>query len=116
MNKISNYNELLAERKVLETRIIEQKAIINNGISEIKVKLAPFMYLLPVLNIFKKKDSGSSLLKFAATAGIDLLVGQKLLSKSNWLIRLIVPMLLKSVTKKAIEDGKEKGDISSLDQ
>jgi len=106
MNKISNYNELLAERKVLETRIIEQKAIINNGISELRAKLEPFMYLLPVLNIFKKKDSGSSLLKFAATAGIDLLVGQKLLSKSNWLMRLIIPLFLKKVTTSAIEGDK----------
>lgn len=111
MNKISNYTELVAERKLLETRIVEQKKVINNGISELRAKLEPFTYLLPVLNIFKKKDSASSLLKFAASAGIDLLVGQKLLTKANWLVRLIVPMLLKSVTKKAIEDGNEKGDI-----
>jgi hypothetical protein len=108
MNKISNYTELVAERKIVENKIIEQKATINNGISEIKAKLEPFLYLLPVLNIFKKKESGNSLLKFAASAGIDLLVGQKLLSKSNWLMRMIVPMFLKNVTTKAIEGGKEK--------
>jgi hypothetical protein len=111
MNKISNYTELVAERKILETRIVEQKKVINNGINELKVKLEPFMYLLPVLNVFKSGRSGGSFLKFVASAGIDLLVGQKLLTKANWLVRLIVPMLLKSVTKKAIEEGNEKGDI-----
>jgi hypothetical protein len=93
---------------MVETRIVEQKAVINNGISELKAKLEPFLYLLPVLNIFKKKASGGSLLKFAASAGIDLLVGQKLLSKSNWLMRLIVPMFLKNVTSKAIGGNGEK--------
>ena len=107
MNKISNYTELVAERKIMEERIAGQRAVINNGISELKAKLEPFLYLLPVLNIFKKKDSGSSLLKFAASAGIDLLIGQKLLSKSNWLMRLIVPMFLKNATTKAIDDGRE---------
>jgi hypothetical protein len=111
MNKISNYTELVAERRILETRIVEQKKVINNGISELKEKLAPFMYLLPVLNVFKSGRSGGSFLKFVASAGIDLLVGQKLLTKANWLVRLIVPMLLKTVTKKAIEGGNAKGDI-----
>jgi hypothetical protein len=111
MNKISNYSELVAERKMVETRIVEQKAVINNRISELKAKLEPFLYLLPVLNIFKKKDSGSSLLKFAASAGIDLLVGQKLLSKSNWLMRLIVPMFLKNVTTKAIEGDRGEKEV-----
>ncbi len=108
MNKINNYSELVAERKMLEARIVEQKAVINNGISELRSKLEPFLYLLPVLNIFKKKPSGGSLLKFVATAGIDLLVGQKLLSKSNWLMKLIVPMFLKNVTAKAIGGNGEK--------
>jgi hypothetical protein len=108
MNKISNYTELVAERKIVEERIAGQKAVINAGINELKAKLEPFLYLLPVLNVFKKKELGGSLLKFAASAGIDLLVGQKLLSKSNWLIRLIVPLFLKKATTKAIEGNKEE--------
>ena len=108
MNKISNYAELVAERKVLEARIATQKEVINAGISEVKSKLEPFLYLLPILNIFKKDTSSGSLLKFATSAGIDLLVGQKLLSKSNWLMRLIVPLFLKKVTTKALGGNKEK--------
>jgi len=102
MSKISNYTELMAEQKLIEARIAEQKAILNKGISTLKDKVEPFLYLLPILNIFKKKDSNTSLLMFATSAGIDLLVGQKLLSKSNWLMRLIVSMLVKTVSSKAI--------------
>ncbi len=105
MNRISNYDELVAERRMIEARIAEQKAVINQGVGELRSKLEPFLYLLPVLNVFKKKESGSSLLKFATSAGIDLLVGQKLLSKSNWLMKLLVPMFLKGISAKAI--GRE---------
>lgn len=109
MNKISNYTELMAEQRLIEARIAEQKAILNKGISALKDKVEPFLYLLPILNIFKKKDSNTSLLKFATSAGIDLLVGQKLLSKSNWLMRLIVPMLVKTFSSKAIVgQGEDK--------
>lgn len=85
MNKINNYADLMAEQKIIEAKIIEQKAVLNKGISALKEKVEPFLYLLPILNIFKKKDTGTSLLKFAASAGIDLLVGQNFcLNQIGW--------------------------------
>jgi len=98
MSRINNYDELVAERKRIENRISEQKLIINEGLHDLKEKLEPFLYLVPILNIFKKKPANNSLLKFIASFGIDLLVGQKLLSKSNWLAKLLVPMVLKGVS------------------
>ena len=105
MSRINNYAELIAERKIIEHRISEQKLIINEGLQELKEKLEPFLYLLPILNVFKKKSNNNSLLKFIASFGIDLLVGQKLLSKSNWLTKLLVPMVLKGVSALAIGGG-----------
>lgn len=102
MNKINNYEDLMLERKKAEARIVLQKQIIRENIEEVQERLKPFLYLLPVLNIFKKEEKGSSLLKGAASLGIDLLVGQNLLSKSNWFARLVVPMLLKAFSSKAI--------------
>lgn len=102
MNKINNYEDLVRERQNAEARIVTQKMIILENIEEVKEQLKPFLYLLPLLNIFKKEEKGSSLLKGAAAVGIDLLVGQNLLAKSNWLTRLVVPMLLKAFSSKAI--------------
>lgn len=102
MSKINSYEELVAERKKAEARIQVQRAILANGIVEVQEKLKPLLYLLPVLNVFKKEERGSSLLKGVASVGIDLLVGQNLLTKSNWLARLVVPMLLKAFSSKAI--------------
>ncbi|MFN7493924.1 MAG: hypothetical protein ACK5RG_13480 [Cyclobacteriaceae bacterium] len=94
MTKISTYHELVAERKMIEATIVAQKAIISNEMSELKTKLEPFLYLLPVLNIFKSKAAGTSMLSFVASKGIDLMVGKNGLMKSNWLVRLIAPLLL----------------------
>lgn len=102
MSRINNYDELVAERKKIEYQISQEKALLSEGINEIKEKLEPFLYLLPVLNIFKKKPANNSVLKFIASFGIDLLVGQRLLSKSSWLTRLLVPMALKGVSALAI--------------
>lgn len=102
MSRINNYTELVIERKRVERTIAEEKRILNEGFHDLKEKLEPFLYLLPVLNVFKKKESNNSFLKFAASLGIDLLVGQKLLAKSNWLSRIIIPMVLKGVSALAI--------------
>jgi len=46
----------------------------------------------------KKKENNHSLMRAATSVGIDLFVGQKLLSKAGWFTRLLVPMVLKGVT------------------
>ena len=117
MSRINNYDELVAERKKIEHRISEQKLVINQGLQELKEKLEPFLNLLPILNIFKKKPANNSILKFIASFGIDLLVGQKLLSKSNWLIRLLVPTVLKGASALALGSTtiKEYGTKPALE-
>lgn len=107
MSRINNYQELLSERRLLEAKISSEKAVLKDGLIEIREKLEPFMYLLPVLNIFKNNGKGNSLLKGVASLGIDVVFGQHALSKSNWLTRLLLPMLLKGVSSKLI-GGKRK--------
>ena len=109
MSRINNYEELLAERKLLEERIESEKAVLKGGLIEVRDKLEPFMYLLPVLNIFKKNEKGNSMMKSVAALGIDVVFGQTLL-KSNWLTRLLLPMLLKGVSAKLI-GGRRKARL-----
>jgi len=114
MTRISNYEELITERKKIEGRIREHKAIINEGLKEIKEKIEPFLNLIPILNIFKTQESNNSVLKFLASLGIDLFVGQRLLSKSNWLTRLAIPVLLKGVSAFAFSKRKPKENGSAV--
>jgi len=108
MTRINNYEELLAERKRVESNIAGQRLVLKAGLQDVKEKLQPFMYLLPILNIFKKKDTNHSFMSAATSVGIDLFVGQKLLSKAGWFTRLFVPMILKGVSSIVMRNKKEK--------
>ena len=108
MNRISNYDELVAARIMTETIISDRKRMIHERFEDLKEKISPLFYVLPMLNIFKKKDSGNhTMLKTGTSLAIDLLVGQKLLRKAGWVARLLVPMLLKTVSSKVIENVKK---------
>jgi hypothetical protein len=103
MNKISNYEELIAERRFLENKIRDHKTALKDGLTDLINTVEPFTSLIPVLNVFKKKDSDHSMVKFITSMGIDVLVGQKLMAKSNWVMRLVVPMLLKGASAIALK-------------
>lgn len=107
MIRINNYEELIVERRRVESEIAEKRLILKAGLQDAKEKLAPFMYLLPILTIFKKKESNHSLLNAATSVGIDLFVGQKL-AKAGWFTRLLVPMVLKGVSSLIMKTKKVK--------
>jgi hypothetical protein len=111
MTRISNYDELVSERIRIESIISNQKQVIKDDFEALKEKFEPFLYLLPLLNIFKQKSASHPLLNLGASLGIDLLVGQKLLSKSNWLLRLIVPLFLKKASSMVINGKKDQADV-----
>ena len=104
MNRISNYDELIAERRRTELIIADRKQLLYEKVEDIKDKIAP---IFSVLNVFKKKDSNNTLLKAGSSLAIDLLVGQTLLKKASWFTRLLVPPLLKAVSSKVIEQVKK---------
>ncbi|GCC50469.1 hypothetical protein SanaruYs_06840 [Chryseotalea sanaruensis] len=106
MNRINNYDELVAARRMTETIIADRKRIINEHVDGFKEKLTPVMN---IVNIFKNKGSGnSSLLKGGTSLAIDLFVGQKLLRKAGWFTRLIVPTLLRTLSSKVIGNSKKE--------
>lgn len=111
MNRISNFDELVAARIMTNTIIADRKRVIHERLEDMKEKISPLLGILPVLNIFKKKEgsngTSNSMLKAGASLAIDLFVGQKLLKKAGWITRLLVPMLLKTVSTKVIENVKK---------
>ena len=110
MSKINNYDELITERRRLEIQIAEQKLVLKEEFSGLKNQLEPFLNLLPVLNIFRKKEPSRSLLSTISSLGIDLL-GQKFLTKTSWIMRLILPLIAKGVTSRVMSHEKSNGNI-----
>ena len=112
MSRINNYEELIADQKRVENKISEQRLAINEGINDLKEKLQPFLYLLPILNIFRRPQGNNSFLKAATSLGIDL-VGQTFLSKANWITKLIVPLFFKGFSNRAFSEQENKTEQAS---
>ena len=102
MTKINNYTDLLAERNRLEALLREHKATIATEVGVIKENLHPVFALVSFLGIFQRKPN-QSLLQFGADVGVELLLRQKLLAKSNWVTRLVLPFLAKGATANVLE-------------
>lgn len=107
MTKINNYDELVAERRRLEALLREHKATIATEVDVIKAKLHPIFAVISFLGIFQRKPD-QNLLQFGADVGIELLLRQKLLAKSNWITRLVLPFLAKGATAKVLEKIRPK--------
>lgn len=108
MSKINNYEELVLERKKLESDLAHYKAIINSEVSNLKHKFEP---ITDVVSFFSPSKSpakhNNTLLQAGTNIGIELLVRQKLLSKAGWFTKLVVPFILKKISSKAIEKVQE---------
>lgn len=109
MSKISNYEELVAERRRTEMFIADRKQAIHDRVDVLKDKVAPLLNIIPFFNLFKKKEPNNFLLKTGAGLVIDFLVGHKLLRKAGILTRLLVPALLKTVSSGVIGKFKSNG-------
>ena len=103
MSRINNYEELVAERQMLEIKIMEQKEILNKELLELKEKLEPLMALRPMLNIFGKKNSSTSLLSAVLSTGIDLLAGQGVSPKLNWLAKLAISFVANKLATRKVK-------------
>lgn len=103
MNKISNYNELVAERMRIQQELALQKAQINDEIQEIRDKLKPISGLLSFFNTSKKQSLKSTAMQVGANIGIEVLLRNTLLGRAGWLARLILPFVAKKISSKVIE-------------
>ena len=107
MNKISNFEDLILERKRLESDLAHYKTIITGELDEIKHKIEPITDVVSFFSPSKSPPANNRLLQAGANLGIELLVRQKLLSKAGWLTKLVLPFILKKVSSRAIEKVQE---------
>lgn len=103
MSKINNYEELVAERRRLETDLQKLIAVLKTEMNAMRVKLEPLGDLISFSGIQGKKEAGTlSLLKAVVSIGIDLLARDNLLVKAGWMARVLFPAVLKSISKQFI--------------
>ncbi len=97
MNKpIATYNDLLAEKARLKQLLKVQRAQVEEDIREIKEDLKPFTGFVSTVAMFVSPTNKKGLAGMGINMAVDLVFKKLLLSKSNWVSRMVIPFLVKN--------------------
>ena len=97
MARVTNLQELQAEKRRLQADLELQKAIIEHEVHRIKKKFDVVGRIKSYFGMGDERASAPVALKAGANIGIDLL-GGKILKRAGWITRLVVPLLAKRLS------------------
>lgn len=111
MKKFNTFDEVVIERKRLESDLIRQQAFVRTEFAEFRQKLNPLGRMLSFIGRFGSSNSNNSptgnLLKLGSNIGIDFLIGRKLKS-AGWMARVALPFLMKFTANRSIDALKKR--------
>lgn len=105
---IQTYDDLLKRRRQLETLLQAQEDLITIDIEEIKTSLAPVHNATVNLINFFTRNQAAGLLGLGVNQLIDVFVRKILLSRSNWITKLIIPFLIKNFSSHFVAEHKDQ--------
>lgn len=108
MSRITNYNELLLEKKRLQNELAVLNEAIGSQIDQIHDRLKPFIKVAGFVGGFGKKEDSPSLLRMGAEKGLDLLLKPKVLSGAGWIAGIALPFVVKRITSALVNKFKKK--------
>jgi hypothetical protein len=95
---ISSYEDLRKEKERLTELLKAQKIQIHRDVDEIKNEFRPMLSLSENVSKFLSREDGKDPIVAAGTnIGIDILAST-LFSKSNFIVRLLLPSILKNIS------------------
>jgi len=95
---ISSYDELCAERERLQALLKYQKALIQKDLQELRAEVQPVINVSNIVGKLLSREEGKDAVMTAGTnITIDLL-STTLLKKSNFFLRVLLPVLVKNFT------------------
>lgn len=102
---ISSYEDLCKEKERLTQLLKSQRAQIQRDIEELKDEFKPVVSLSENVSKLLSREDGKDPLYAAGTnIGIDILVA-KFFSKSNFLVKLVLPAILKNVSSHLLPEA-----------
>jgi hypothetical protein len=95
---ISSYDDVLSEKERLKELLKIQKIQINKDLDEIREEFRPVVIASEMFGkLVKREDGKDALVTTGTNITIDLLIS-KLFAKSNFFVRLLLPVILKNFT------------------
>jgi hypothetical protein len=104
INQITSYKELLQEKARLKTLLAEQELLIKEDWHLLKQNMKPVVLIGTTIRKLFTRKAGIT----AAHLGINFLadgfIRKVLLARTGWLIRLLVPFLIKNYASHLIHE------------
>jgi hypothetical protein len=120
-NPIESYEDLCKEKERLTELLNVQKAQIHRDIDSLKDEFKPIVNLSEnVSKLLSREDGKDPLVTAGTNITIDILVN-KLFSKSGFLLKLVLPALLKNLSshyipKAALHKRSSNGNKPTIEQ
>lgn len=105
MNSITTYDDLLAEKHRLKFLLSQYETEIKTEIEEIKVKLRPLGEVIDFAEKITTKDKSNPLLNKGIEVGINFLLRKVLLRNAGWIVKMIMPVLLRNFISHEVADN-----------
>jgi hypothetical protein len=107
IRQINSYKELVEEKIRLNALLIEQELQIKQDWKSLKEELKPAVLVGATLRKIFTRKAGLTAAQLGINVLTDGLVKRVLLRKAGWLIRLVVPILIKNYASHVGEGGTE---------
>jgi len=102
--KIETYDDLLAEKARLEELANAQKALVRDDFELVKDGVRPIGRTISnaysLVHSLTTRPKTSPLVNLGLDFGVELLVKRMLLANSGWLVRVLVPYLVRNYSAK----------------
>ncbi|MBC7948028.1 MAG: hypothetical protein H7Y42_09135 [Chitinophagaceae bacterium] len=106
--RITTYKDLLDEKERLQSLLKSQKEMIHQDFRDIKAELAPVRSVFGIASKLVTKDTGGNwALNMGANTLIDLVVKKLILGRAGWVMKTIVPLLMKNFSSHVISEKKD---------
>jgi len=106
MNKITTYEELIRERERLELQLQVHKSAVKGHIEDIKRKLNPVRNVIHFFSNFTAPVAANSLVGTGVGLSAELLIRKLFFSKTGWIAKMVMPILLKNFSANMIQKNK----------
>jgi hypothetical protein len=107
MARVTNLQELQAEKRRLQAELELQKAIITYDVERVKKKFDVIGRIKAFFGAGNERGSAPPALKATANIGIDI-IGGKILKRAGWIARLVLPLLAKRFSSSLLDKYRAK--------
>ena len=105
-NPIKTYEQLMAEKKRLQTLIEAQKELIRYDVKDLKHELRPVGVVFSFLKSITSRSGKLGVLNYGVDMFVDLVFKKMILAKAGWITRLTVPFLVKNFSSNKLAENK----------